>query len=239
MSDNKLKVEIWSDVACPFCYIGKREFEKALQSFPERNQLNIEWKSYQLDPDIVTDDKKSMSAYLSEIKGMPEDKVKKMHEQLTLRAAEVGLNYHFEKAIPANTMNAHSFSHFAKKCGKQDEAEELLFRAHFTEGKNIDSVDTLLEMAGKLNLDREELKKSLEEKTYFEDVRADIYEAFQLGVRGVPFFVFDRKYAVSGAQPDGVFTETIKKSWSEWKQNQNKFQKIGDGESCDINGNCN
>jgi len=236
--DNKFKVEIWSDVACPFCYIGKREFEKALETFPEKDNLDIEWKSYQLDPDLVTNPKKSFAAHLSEAKGISVETAEHMGDQIAERARGLGLDYHFEKVIPANTMKAHNLIHFAKKYNKQNEAEEILFRAYFIEGKNIDDIKTLLEMGDILKLHVAELKTALEDLKYYDDVRADIYEAFQLGVRGVPFFVFDRKYAVSGAQQDEAFRQTLKKSYSEWEWEQNKPLIVQDGEVCDIEGKC-
>lgn len=236
--ENKMKIEIWSDVICPFCYIGKREFEKALEQFPEKDQFDIEWKSYQLAPDMTTKQGKSIDEYLSESKGISIDDAHSMNASVSERAKEVGLDYHFEKAIPANTMKAHCFSHFAKKYHKQNEAEELLFRSYFTEGKNIDDTSTLLELGKDLGLDTDELKAALENETYTDVVREDIYEAFQLGVRGVPFFVFDRKYAVSGAQPETVFTQTIQKSFTEWEKSQPESLHVSDGDSCSATGDC-
>lgn len=236
--NNRLKVEIWSDVVCPFCYIGKREFEKALESFPQKEQLDIEWKSYQLNPEMVTDTSKNIDQYLADAKGISIEAAHQMNTSVTSRAKEVGLDYHFEKAIPANTMKAHCLLHLAKKYNQQDAMEELLFRAYFTEGKNIDDVSTLVSLGEQLGLNPEEIKTTLENETYYDEVRQDIYDAFQLGVRGVPFFVFNRKYGVSGAQPDFVFTQTLEQSFSDWLQTQTKPLIVQTGETCDINGNC-
>lgn len=234
-----MKVEIWSDIMCPFCYIGKREFEKALEKFSGKDQLEIEWRSYQLSPDLVTAPDKNIDEYLAESKGISVDEAHNMNNYVTQRAKEVGLDYHFDKAIPANTMKAHCLTHFAKKYGKQNKAEELLFRSYFTEGKNIDDVNTLLELGAELGLDTEKLKTDLTDETYYEEVRADIYEAYQLGVKGVPFFVFDRKYAVSGAQPDQVFTQTLEQSFKEWTDSQKKNKlNIIEGETCSTDGEC-
>lgn len=237
--NNKLKVEIWSDVVCPFCYIGKREFEKALEQFPQKDRLDIEWKSYQLAPELETQPGKNINDYLVEAKGISLKDAEQMNASIAERGKGLGLEYNFQNAIPANTMKAHNFAHFAKKYGKQDEAEEVLFRSYFTEGKNIDDTDVLLKLGEELGLDTEQLKPALENLEFENDVRADIYDAFQLGVRGVPFFVFDRKYGVSGAQPHQAFLETLEKSFSEWEGLQPTPLKVQRGESCDIDGNCN
>lgn len=237
--NERMKIEIWSDIMCPFCYIGKKEFEKALSGFSGKDQLDIEWKSYQLAPDLVTAPGKNMDEYLAEHKGISVEEARKMNQYVTDRAKQVGLDFRFDNAIPANTMRAHCLAHFAKKHGKQDEAEEILFHSYFTEGKNIDDLPTLLSLADQLGLDTEELKKALDNNSYYEDVRADIYESFQLGVRGVPFFVFNRKYAVSGAQPDSVFSDTLKQSFTEWEESHKKSEiKIIEGQTCTPDGNC-
>jgi len=213
---NKMKVEIWSDFMCPFCYIGKRKFEKALIEFPDRDNIQLVWKSYQLAPDMKTTLGKTIHQYLSEHKGFSLDEAKGMNDHVTKMAAKVGLTYNFDKSIVANSFNAHRFSHFAKQKGKQNEAEEKLFQAYFTEGKNIDDFDTLTQLGMELGLDAKEIRTALENGMYADDVISDIEEARQLGVQGVPFFVFDRKYAVSGAQETQVFIQTLNKSYTEW-----------------------
>ena len=213
-----MQVEIWSDVMCPFCYIGKRKFENALAQFPDKDKIEIVWKSFQLAPDMKTDPTKKIDQYLAEHKGMSLQDAKRMNDQVTRMAEQVGLVYNFDRSIVANSFNAHRFSHFAKQYGKQNEAEEKLFRAYFTEGKNIDDNETLIRLGEELGLDTSALKTALENGTYADDVRKDIYEAQQVGVRGVPFFVFNRKYAVSGAQQSQVFLQTLEKSFTEWKK---------------------
>lgn len=237
--NDKLKVEIWSDVVCPFCYIGKREFENAMSAFPEKDKIAVEWKSYQLDPDMITDVSKSLAEHLSEAKGISVESAVDMGNQITERAKGLKLDYRFDKVIPANTMRAHNLLHFAKKYGRQAEVEESLFHAYFTEGKNVDDTETLLEIGAESGLDVNELKAVIEDLKYYDEVRADIYEAFQMGVRGVPFFVFDRKYAVSGAQSEDIFRQTIQKSFTEWASEQNRPLTIQGGDACDIEGNCN
>ena len=203
---------------CPFCYIGKRRFEKALDNFPEKENIEVIWKSFQLNPDLKTDTSKNINQYLSEVKGMSMERAEQLNKQVTEMAAAEGLHYTLDKAIIANSMNAHRFSHFALSKNKQDEAEECLFQAYFTEGENTDDINILIDLGKSIGLDETELRKVLESDRYSEDVRMDIYESQQLGVRGVPFFVFNRKYAVSGAQETPVFLQNLEKSFGEWKQ---------------------
>lgn len=234
-----MKIEIWSDIMCPFCYIGKRRFEEALATFEGKNDVEIEWKSFLLSPELKTDPTKNIHQYLAEHKNISLEEAKGMNDYVTNMAAQVGLTYNFDKAIPANSFNAHRFLHFAKKHGKQNEAEERLFKAYFTEGKNIDDAQTLLLLAIELELDANKLADAMNNGEFTNDVIADINEAQQLGVRGVPFFVFNRKYAVSGAQESEAFTQTLEKAFEEWQTSQPKtsFETIK-GESCDIDGNC-
>lgn len=237
--ENKMKVEIWSDVVCPFCYIGKRKFETALEQFADRNNVQIVWKSYQLMPDIVTNPDKKVYQLVSEKHGVPLEQSKAMHSQMTQTAKEVGLVYDFDKAIPANTFKAHQLIQFAKAHGKQEEAEETLFHSYFTEGKNIDDVSTLLELGARTGLDKGALKDVLEKGTCISNVQADIYEAQQIGVQGVPFFVFNRKYAVSGAQDPKAFLETLQKAFTEWrKENPETKLEIVEGKSCTPDRKC-
>jgi len=215
---NKMKVEIWSDVMCPFCYIGKRKFEAALNQFPEKENVQLIWKSFQLSPDMKTDPGKNINQFLAAHKGITLQEAKRMNDHVTQLAAKVGLVYDFDKAIVANSFNAHRLVHFAKHHGKQNEAEEQLFKAYFTDGKNTDDTTTLIQLGTEIGLDATALKTVLETDKYAEDVKADIQEAHQIGVRGVPFFVFDRKYAVSGAQESPVFLQTLEKSFAEWQK---------------------
>jgi predicted DsbA family dithiol-disulfide isomerase len=215
---NKMKIEIWSDVMCPFCYIGKRKFEKALSEFPERDKIELEWKSFQLAPDMKTTLGKTIHQYLAEHKGFSLEDAKRMNDHVTALAAKVGLTYNFDKSVVANSFNAHRFSHLAKTKGKQNEAEEKLFHAYFTDGENIDDYNTLKKLGEEIGLEPMDIRTALEKGAFAEDVKADIEEAHQLGVNGVPFFVFDRKYAVSGAQESQAFTQVLTKSFEEWKK---------------------
>jgi predicted DsbA family dithiol-disulfide isomerase len=239
MIQKKMQVEIWSDVMCPFCYIGKRRFEKALAQLNGKENIEVIWKSFQLNPDLETDPGKNINQYLSEVKGMSMERAEQLNRQVTEMAAGEGLQYDLDKAIIANSMNAHRFSHFALSKNKQDEAEEQLFKAYFTEGKNTDDINILIQLGKSIGLDETELRKVLESERFTEDVRMDIYESQQLGVRGVPFFVFNRKYAVSGAQETPVFLQNLEKSFEEWKQEHPAAGlQVQEGSVCKPDGEC-
>ena len=202
---------------CPFCYIGKRKFEAAMAEFPDRDKIEVVWKSFQLSPDMKTDPATNINQYLAEHKGISLDEAKRLNDYVTQMAAQVGLTYNFDKAVAANSFNAHRFTHFAKRSGKQNEAEEKLFNAYFTGGKNIDDFETLISLGKEIGLDTEKLRSVLESGGYADEVRRDIYEAQQVGARGVPFFVFNNKYAVSGAQESRVFLQALETSFSGWQ----------------------
>jgi len=229
-----VNIEIWSDIICPFCYIGKRRFESAIAQLPKDYQLNITWKSFQLAPDMETNPNISIDAYLAEHKGLPLEKAKEMNDYVTEMAKNEGLEFNFDKAIVANTFLAHRFLHFAETKNKQYEAKELLFKAYFTEGKNVDAMSTIIEIANQLSFDIEEVIQQMNGSDFVQEVEKDIFEAQQIGVRGVPFFVVNRTHAISGAQPIEVFTETIKQAVELKKISVQK----NEGASCDIDGNC-
>ena len=205
-----MKIEIWSDIMCPFCYIGKRQLETALQEFPGNN-FEIEWKSFQLDPTIEPQSGKDVFTFLAERKGISVEQSIEMHKGVVERAKSVGLDYHFDKAIISNSLTAHRIIHLAKAKKLGDQMEEIFFKAYFTDGKDLNDAQTLIELGIKAGLDSNEVKEVVEnENLYLIDVKGDIREAQEIGVQGVPFFVFDRKYAVSGAQPVEAFVNTIK-----------------------------
>jgi len=234
-----MKIEIWSDVMCPFCYIGKRNFEKALTQFAEKEKIEIVWKSFQLDasvPDIATE---SYEEYLVKRKGLSAEQVKGMLQNVTQMAREAGLDYHFDRSVIVNSLKAHRLIQFAKTRNLGDEAEERLFHAFFTEGKSIADIDTLTQLGAEIGLDATELQVAFTDERYAYQVNQDIQEARQIGVNGVPFFVFNRKYAISGAQPPQAFLETLRKSFDEWqKLNPQPKLNIQQGDSCSIEGVC-
>ncbi|HLU17299.1 MAG TPA: DsbA family oxidoreductase [Edaphocola sp.] len=234
-----MKIEIWSDVICPFCYIGKRNFEAALKQFEHASELEIVWKSFQLDPSIPEDLEESQETYLSKRKGLALQQVKAMLAQVSEMARGVGLQYQLEKSVVANTKKAHRLIQMAKTKGLGDEAEESLFHAFFIEGRNIADNHELQSIGLAIGLSKDEVSEALSDAQYEQAFHQDLAEAQQLGISGVPFFVFDRKYGISGAQPVPVFVETLKKSYAEWRGIQPSLNiDVQQGPSCDVNGNC-
>jgi predicted DsbA family dithiol-disulfide isomerase len=217
--DTAMKVEVWSDVMCPFCYIGKRKFEQALAQFADKDKIQLVWRSYQLDPTISDSTEKDYRKHLQQKKGWGDQQAKDILDNVTQMAADVGLEYHFEKALVANTFKAHRFAHYAHQYKLQEAAEEALFIAHFVEGKDISDNEALADMGQKMGLDKEDVLRFLTTEEMTEAVKNDITEAEQIGVSGVPFFVFDRKYAISGAQDEAVFLNTLSQSYAEWQKN--------------------
>ena len=215
-----MKVEIWSDVMCPFCYIGKRRFEKALQQLPEKDQVSVEWKSFQLNPGLQTDPSKSATDYLMEIKGWSREQARSVNQHVSDMAATEGLVYHLDKTVLANSYDAHRVLQLAKEEKRGAEMEERLFKAYFTDGENIADHNTLMKLGREVGLLEEKLRQVLAGSEYDSHVEKDIYESQQIGVRGVPYFVLNDKYAVSGAQATEVFAGALAKAISEWQQEQ-------------------
>lgn len=230
-----MKVEIWSDVMCPFCYIGKRKFENALNEFPDKNNIEIEWKSFQLDPTTVTDPSLNTVDHLAAKKGWSKAQANESISYVSNIAKQVGLDFHFDKAVVANSFDAHRLSHLAKKYGRQNELEEKLFSAYFTEGKNTADHNTLSHIASEIGLDATEVRALLNSDQYADKVEEDIYQAQQIGVRGVPFFVLDHKYAVSGAQESATFLQALTRAYGE-HQKENKAEVIQADNTGDICG---
>jgi predicted DsbA family dithiol-disulfide isomerase len=231
-----MKVEIWSDVVCPFCYVGKRKFENALKEFAHRDEVEVVWHSFELTPDFQPIPGQNIHESLAAKKGISLTEAKSMSDYMANAAKEVGLAFNFDRTIPANTFKAHQLIHLAASKGVQDQAKERLFYAYYTEGQNIGDLDTLVKLAAELGLDAEEAREALRTDAYGEAVRRDEYHAQQINVRGVPFFVFEDKYAVSGAQPSELFAEVLDKVWDEFKPAKPALVQIGDGPACGPDG---
>lgn len=210
-----MKIEIWSDVMCPFCYIGKKNFENALAELPFKDKIDVEWKSFQLDPSLETGVATTTAEYFRDKKGFPEAQAKQMTAQVTEMGKSVGIDFNFENAIITNTFPAHKLIHLAKKKNLGAEMEEELFKAHFLDGKNIGDEKILMGLGEKLGLNSEEIIEALSSKEIDLEVKHEIIEASQLGISGVPFFVIDQKYGVSGAQPVETFKEAITQAYNE------------------------
>lgn len=215
-----MTIEIWSDIMCPFCYIGKRNFESALNQFERKDNIQIIWKSFQLDPAIPEHfgQKINVYQYLAERKGMSYEQSVRLHESVVRTAKEAGLTYNFDKAIVANSFNAHRVIQLAKDNGLGDQAEERFFLAYFTEGRDLGDTAELVALGNDIGLTEPEVRTALNDDAYAKKVRQDIYEAQTIGIRAVPSFIFNRRYAVTGAQPPHIFLQTLKKSFSEWKE---------------------
>lgn len=210
-----MKIDIWSDIVCPFCYIGKRRLEAALADFAHRDQVEIQWRSFELMPDHQPAPGRDVYASLAEKKGISPGQSRQMHDQMAASAAQVGLAYNFERAVPANTFLGHQLLHLASRHDANDAAKERLFRAYYTEGRDLNDLETLVQLAAEVGLDATETRAALAAGTYAEAVRADEDQAQRIGVRGVPFFVFEDKYAVSGAQPAELFAQVLDTVWRE------------------------
>lgn len=213
---NVLNIKIWSDFVCPFCYIGKRRLEEALEQFPHREEVKIEFKSFELDPEAPKDTRMTEAEMLAKKYGVSVDEAKKMTAQVAKQAETVGLTFHFETMIPTNTFDAHRLTKFAKTKGKETDITEKLLYAHFTESKHIGDLETLINIADTVGLDSQEVNNVLQSADeYANEVRADENMARNIGVRGVPFFVINDKYAISGAQPTVAFLKALQKAWDE------------------------
>ncbi|MDB5085643.1 MAG: hypothetical protein JWN30_2529 [Bacilli bacterium] len=207
-----MKIEIWSDFACPFCYIGKRHFEEAISQFASNEEMEVLYRSFELDPQAELNTGKSMNELLADKYGMSIQQAKEMNDQMTERAQTVGLTYHFDTLKPTNTFDAHRLTQLASKHGKMYEMAERLFKAYFTESKHLGDHETLVDLAAEVGLPKEEVLQMLTSTEYTDSVRLDEQEAQSLSIQGVPFFVIDRKYAVSGAQPVEVFLDALQQA---------------------------
>ena len=192
-----MEILIWSDVMCPFCYIGKRKLEKAIAEIQSDEHINIVWKSFQLNPNLKTDPTKSLNEYLAQQKGWTDEYTLEASNHVTSVAKEVGLNYQLHKAVLANSMDAHRLSHLALKYGVQNELEELLFKAYFEEGLNTADEKVLRTLGSKVSLPDQQLDLLFTTDLFKKEVEEDMLQAQQIGVQGVPFFVFNQKYAIS------------------------------------------
>ncbi|RIX28162.1 DsbA family oxidoreductase [Amnibacterium setariae] len=202
-----VKIDVWSDVACPWCYIGKRKFEAgaAASGVP----VEVEYHSFELSPDTPVDFEGSAIEFLSGHKGIPVEQAKAMTDQVSAIAAEVGLDYHYDDIRHTKTLLAHELLHLAKSRGRQLETAEALFKAYFVDGRHVGHVDDLVALAESVGLDGAEARAALEDHRFAGDVQADLAQAVAYGIRGVPFFVIDGRYGVSGAQAPEVFAGAL------------------------------
>ena len=236
----KLLVEIWSDVICPFCYIGKRKFESALAQLPQRDQIEIIWRSFQLQPDTQTDLTRNAVRHLAEKKGWTLDVTRQVITDVTARAGLVGLVFDYERTVVANTFDAHRLAHYATTKGKGDAMHEQLFQAYFCDGHNIADHARLTTLAVDIGLPADEVRKVLRSDRFAADVERDLDQAAQFGINAVPFFVFNRKCAVSGAQDSAIFLQALQQSLADWTDTtaSSSPQPAAAGDVCDGQGSC-
>jgi predicted DsbA family dithiol-disulfide isomerase len=209
-----MDVEIWSDVVCPWCYIGKRRFEHALEAFDHRGEVNVTWRSFQLDPSAPASSDEDPIDRLAAKYGMSRATAEAAQARVTANAATAGLDFHLDRARSGNTFDAHRLIHYANSVGKQDAMKERLMAGYFVEGAAIGVGEVLAQLAGDVGLDAAAVRDVLESDAYADDVRHDELEARQLGITGVPFFVLDRAYGVSGAQPSEVMLGALQQAWA-------------------------
>ncbi|MFN7911404.1 MAG: DsbA family oxidoreductase [Bacteroidota bacterium] len=240
MTNEKMRVEIWSDIMCPFCYIGKRQFEEALKEFSSFGKIEVVWRSFLLDPSLPKPSSKlSTYEYLAKRKGISLEQSISLHRNVSDMAKGVGLNYNFDIAVVANSFDAHRLIQLAKTFGLGDKAEERLFKAYFSEGKDMCDVNLLIALGKEIGISEVDLNQLLISDSFADEVKSDIEDAKRIGVTGVPFFVFNRQYAVSGAQGSDVFKDILQKAFTSWEkaETQLKDAKVS-GKVCTPENGC-
>ncbi|WOQ70704.1 DsbA family oxidoreductase [Microbacterium limosum] len=213
-----IKIDVWSDIACPWCYIGKRNLERGLAQTAaddDAPRVEVVLHSYELSPDTPVDFEGSETDFLAGHKGMPAEQVQQMLDRVTGIAAQAGLNYRFDLLRHTNTVKAHELLHAAKAQGRQAEMAERLMSAYFEEGRHVGRIDDLVELAAEAGLDADDVRDALDTQRYLSDVRQDQEQARAYGITGVPFFVIDGTYGVSGAQPPEAFAQVARQVWAE------------------------
>ncbi len=233
-----MNIDIWSDIRCPFCYIGKKNLEKALKSFPQKDEVKVTWHSFQLDPTLTTQPEISAVEHFSRTKQVSPSDAAAMFENLNKTGEAAGITFNLKDQKVANSYRAHLLLQLAGSKGRANDAEEALFRAQLCDGKNIDDEQTLLEIGTELGFAQDEIKNALQSDELAAAISRDQLLAQQMNVRGVPFFVINDKYGVSGAQPVEVFSEVLEKSWQEFSAGDKGLHILHEGESCDTDGNC-
>jgi predicted DsbA family dithiol-disulfide isomerase len=221
--NNAIKVDIWSDVQCPWCYIGKRKFEAAVAGFD--GEVDVEYHSFELAPDTPVDFEGTPKAYLAERKGISAAQADEMLARVTGIASGVGLDYDYDHVHQTNTIKAHELLHYAKSKGRQIDMKERLLKAYFVDGRHVGRIEDLADLAAEIGLDRAEVVTALTRNTYLADVKADVAQAEAYGINGVPFFVFDQKYGVSGAQDPATFANVLQQVVSERAQVEHESVK--------------
>ena len=210
-----MKIEIWSDIACPWCYVGKRRFEQALQQFEHAGDVEVTWRSFELDPHAPRTHAESQDELLAKKYGMPVEKARAMNERMTAEARKEGLDFHLDRVKVGNTFDAHRLVHLAAESGRADAMKERLMRAYFTEGEAVGDPDTLVRLGAEVGLGEGRVREIVNGDAYANDVRTDEERARSFGISGVPFFAIDERYGVSGAQPADVLLGALRQAYEE------------------------
>jgi predicted DsbA family dithiol-disulfide isomerase len=210
-----MKVEIWSDIACPWCYVGKRRFESAIRQFEHADDVEVVWRSFELDPNAPRSHAESPDEILAKKYGMPVERARAMNERMTGEAAKEGLDFHLDRVRMGNTFDAHRLVHLAAESGRAEAMKERLMRAYFTEGEAVAEPDTLIRLGTEVGLDPDRVREVVASDAYASDVRADEQRARTFGISGVPFFAIDERYGVSGAQTPDVLLGALRQAYEE------------------------
>jgi predicted DsbA family dithiol-disulfide isomerase len=230
-----VKVEIWSDIVCPWCYVGKRRFERALERFPHRDEVEVVWRSFELDPHAPARQPGTSVERLAKKYGMSLAQARASNERLAAAGAELGLVLDFDRTQSGNTFDAHRLLHLAAERGVQDAVKERLLRAYFSEGEPIGDPDALVRLVSEAGLDADEARAVLQGDAYSQEVGADEEQAAAFGITGVPFFVLDRRYGVSGAQAPEVLLGALQQAWADAHPIQ-VLTPVGGGEAAACEG---
>jgi predicted DsbA family dithiol-disulfide isomerase len=210
-----MKVEIWSDIACPWCYVGKRRFESALGQFEHADDVEVVWRSFELDPDAPRLREGSQHEHLAKKYGMPVERARAMNERMTAEGKKEGIDFDFDRVKMGNTFDAHRLVHLAAESGRAAAMKERLMRAYFTEGDSVADPDTLVRLGVEAGLDADRAREVVESDAYAADVRADEQRARSFGISGVPFYAIDERYGISGAQPAEVLLGALRQAYEE------------------------
>jgi predicted DsbA family dithiol-disulfide isomerase len=210
-----MKVEIWSDIACPWCYVGKRRFESALRQFEHAPEVEVVWRSFELDQNAPRTHAESQDELLAKKYGMPVEKARAMNERMAGEGAKEGLDMRFDRVRVGNTFDAHRLVHLAAESGRAEAMKERLMRAYFTEGESVAEPDTLVRLGTEVGLDPERVRDVVAGDAFASDVRADEQRARTFGISGVPFFAIDERYGISGAQTPEVLVGALRRAYEE------------------------
>lgn len=206
----KIKIDIWSDFVCPFCYLGKKKIESAIEKVGISEEVEINYHSFLLEPDFPTEYSETNIEYLASRKNYPREQIKVMHQQLVENGKNYGIDFQFSTSLVFNTVNAHRLMQWSKQFDKSEVLKDALMRAYFTDGVDLSKEENLLKIVENSGLNRAEALQVLDSNLFSQEVENDIYTATQIGIKGVPFFVINDKYAISGSQEDRVFENALK-----------------------------